>query len=134
MKVVLKVVGGLVAAFVLLMVVQLIASESGEVVVVESMDDQGQPQETRLWVVDHDGHAWLRSGSPEAGWYQRMMANPKVKVTRGEQAFNAVVDAQPEQRKIVNDLMLEKYAWADQLIALLFGRDDAIPLRLNVSQ
>jgi hypothetical protein len=27
--------------------------------------------------------------------------------------------------------MRDKYGWADQLIGLLFGRDDAIPIRLN---
>ena len=53
----------------------MLASESGEVVVLESQDDQGEVQSTRLWVVDHDGSMWLRAGDDQSGWYQRLMNN-----------------------------------------------------------
>ena len=46
---------------------QTIASESGEVVVLSYTDAAGEVHETRLWVVDHQGFAWLRSGQAISG-------------------------------------------------------------------
>ena len=50
---------GLIAGLLFLVVgLELIASESGEVVVLVTTDESGQPHETRLWVVDEG----LRAG------------------------------------------------------------------------
>ena len=72
----------------------MLASESGEVVVLESQDDQGELQSTRLWVVDHDGSMWLRAGDGQSGWYQRLMTNVQagqaVYVTREGDRFSPV--------------------------------------------
>ena len=38
---------------------QMIASETGEVVVLHTRDAAGETT-TRLWVVEHDGDLWLR--------------------------------------------------------------------------
>lgn len=134
MKLVLKLLGALVVLLLLIVVLQVIASESGEVVVVTTQDAEGGQQETRLWVVDADGVAWLRSGSSQAGWFQRMQQNPTVEVVRNEGRFTATVHPDETQRDAVNALMNDKYGWADSYIALLFGRDDAIPLRLDVQR
>jgi len=133
MKVVLKI---FTAVFILLLVVvalEIIASESGEVVVLHTQGSQGEAEETRLWVVDHQGSAWLRSGSPASGWYQRLLANGQVRVERGEDAFTATAQPDVAQREVINARMAEKYGWADDYISLLFGRDDAIPVRLVLS-
>ena len=45
-------------------------------------------------------------------------------------AYDAI--PQVEVRDQVNDLMRQKYGWADQFIALLFGRDDATPIKLEL--
>ena len=50
---------------------QFVASERVEVVILESMNADGQPQETRLWIVDDAGYQYLRA-SADAGWYQRL--------------------------------------------------------------
>ena len=131
MRWLLRIVLILVLLIVALFVLQWVASESGEVVVVGSKDAAGEIHETRLWVVDHDGSAWLRSGSPAAAWYARMRADPNVTIERGDQRFVARIEALPDQRDVINDLMNSKYGWADDLIGLMFGRDDAIPLRLH---
>ena len=131
MKGILKVIGALLALFVAIMVLQFIASETGEVVVVTTTDAEGASAETRLWVVDHDGSAWLRSGSPQAGWFQRMQANPAITVERGGQQFTALIEPVPELRDVINAEMAEKYGWADAYIGMLFGRDDAVPIRLR---
>ncbi len=130
MKTVLKIFGALVALLLAVIVLEIIASESGEVVVVTTTGADGVEAETRLWVVDHDGSAWLRSGSPASGWYQRMQANPQITVERDGQEFTARIEPLPAMRDAINAEMAEKYGWADAYIGMLFGRDDAIPIRL----
>ena len=111
---------------------QFVASESGEVVVLSTLDAQGQAQETRLWVVDHEGHQYLRSGAPNATWFARLKGNNRVGVDRAGR--RAAYDAYPDAslRDEINDLMREKYGWADQVIEMFFGRDDATPIRLEI--
>ena len=130
MKLALKIVGGLFLVLVLVVVVEIIASESGEVVVVTTLDDAGTPAETRLWVVDHAGSAYLRSGSPQSGWFQRMQTNPAITVVRGDLTMTATVEPDVSLRDTVNGLMREKYGWADAYISMLFGREDATPIRI----
>jgi hypothetical protein len=123
---------GLVVALVVLVVgLEMVAAESGEVVVLRTPDDAGRIEETRLWVVDDAGHAWLRSGSPAAGWLARLGARPDVEVVREGNAARFRAVPQPDQRERVNALMHEKYGWADAYIGMLFGRDDAVPIRLD---
>jgi len=110
---------------------EMVAAESGEVVVLRATDAAGATHETRLWIVDDGTHSWLRSGSPEAGWYALLVERPDVEVARGSDTLR--VRAVPElgARPRINDLMREKYGWADAYIGALFGRDDAIPIRLE---
>jgi len=131
MKWVLRILGSIVALFVLVIGVQVIAAESGEVVVITINGAQGSAQEVRLWVVDHEGDAWLRAGSPKAGWYEGITTQPEVGIVRGDKSFSVAVQADVTSRAVVNDLMAKKYGWADQYIGFLFGRDHAVPLRLK---
>jgi hypothetical protein len=116
----------------------MLASESGEVVVLESQDDQGEVQSTRLWVVDHDGSMWLRAGDDQSGWYQRLMNNVQagraVYVTREGDRFSPDVVSDPSQAVAVNALMAEKYGFSDDAIGLLmgeYGLGDTIAVRLS---
>ncbi len=116
----------------------MLASESGEVVVLESQDDQGELQSTRLWVVDHDGSMWLRAGDDQSGWYQRLMRNVRAQqavfVTRNGDRFSPSVVADPSQAAAVNALMAEKYSFSNDAISFLMGeggRQDAIAVRLS---
>lgn len=111
---------------------QLVASESGEVVVVTTRGSNAESISTRLWVVDLNGVAWLRSGSTKSAWYQRLLKNPEVEVRRGEETFTALSVAHEDRRQDINELMAAKYGWADQFIGLLFGRDTSIPIELVI--
>ena len=55
MKWLIRIVLAVVAVFALIMISQQIASETGEVVVLTTIDQQGAEHTTRLWVVEHDG-------------------------------------------------------------------------------
>ncbi len=135
MKKVVIAIGAVVGLVLLLGLAQLLASESGEVLVLETLDAEGQPHETRIWVVDDAGAAWMR-GDPDSGWVRRLIENPEIRAERaGQQApFRAVPDRDPTARDRVNALMREKYGFADRFIAVTLGdadRGGALPIRLD---
>ena len=110
--------------------IEIITSESGEVVVFTTRNAVGDGRKTRLWVVDHHGSAWLRSGSPQSGWYLRTLSNPQIGVQQGEGSFAALAHPDVDAKDTINRLMNGKYGWADDYVGMLFGRDDAVPIRL----
>jgi hypothetical protein len=111
-----------------------VAMESGEVVAVRATDAQGVAHETRLWVVDADGFAWLRTGNPDSAWLARVRANPEIEVARGGEPrrFRAVLTTEPGVRDRINALVLEKYGWAERLLrAVMLRPERATAVRLE---
>jgi hypothetical protein len=110
------------------------ASElGGEVVTLQTRSPDGAV-ETRTWVVDDGGYAWLRSGTPGNGWLLRIEADPDVQIERdGEKsAFRAVpVLGDPAVRDRIHALMREKYTWADRLVSLMRDGSKSVPIRLE---
>jgi hypothetical protein len=130
----LRVLGVLVAAVLALALFYVVLAESAEVVVLETRDASGT-HETRLWVVDHEGAAWLRTGDPASPWLARLRANPEVVVTRSRErrAFRAIVADDPLTRERINALVLEKYGWRESVLrAMGMGPDGTTPIRLDV--
>jgi len=109
-------------------------AESGEVVVLETHDSTGAVHETRVWVVDHDGFAWLRTGDRTAPWLVRLREKPEVAVTRAgvRREYRAVPGDDPAMRDRINALVLEKYGLAEQALRVLMLKPDgATPIRLE---
>jgi hypothetical protein len=131
MKIIFRLLAILALIIVGLLLLQQIAAESGEVVTLTTEDDVGALETTRLWIVELEGRQYLRAGMPQAGWYQRLLGNPNVRMQRGDvqQAYMAVPDLArtPE----IDGLMREKYGWADAYIGFLFGREESVPVRLD---
>lgn len=110
---------------------QMVASETGEVVVLHTTAD-GAQQTTRLWVVELDGDLWLRSGGGDSGWYARLVAEPRVGLEREGRLASYTAEPEPSRRDAINAAMREKYGWRDRVIELLVGgRDAAVPVRLR---
>jgi len=110
------------------------ASELGGEIVTLSTSGPDGDSETRIWVVDDLGHAWLRAGSPGNGWLQRIDANPDVTVERAGQTtrFRAVpVRDDPGIRDRIHELMRQKYTWADQIVSLMRDGSGSVPIRLD---
>lgn len=109
-------------------------SESGEVVVLRTFDREGEPYETRLWIVEHDGAGWLRAGEAESVWFRNLSENPDVVLQRGgsERSFTAVPVLDDATRNRINALMNEKYSSPDTVIGAAL-RDNAVtvPVRLD---
>jgi len=129
-----RVMLGLLGLLVLLAAAAWLLLESGEVVVLETRDAAGQVHETRLWVVDHDGFAWLRTGDRTAPWLVRLREKPEVAVTRAgvRREYRAVPGDDPAMRDRINALVLEKYGLAEQALRVLMLKPDgATPIRLE---
>ena len=132
MQIVGRVIGGLLALTIVVLLAQAIASESGEVVVLHTTDVTGADVTTRVWIVDSDGAQWLRAGHAESGWYTRLAAQPTIRLQRGDVVADYTAVPTPDARATVNDLMQRKYGWRESLIGVLVGgRDGAIPVRLE---
>ncbi len=127
---ILLVLAGLVGLVAFLGLSTLGASESGEVVVVRTADAEGNDYETRLWVADYDGDAWIRAGDPASAWLANIARQPAIEVTRDGQTRSYTAVPTREATPAINDLLREKYGLADRWIDLLLGRDDAVAVRL----
>jgi hypothetical protein len=109
-----------------------VAGEQIEVVVLRSFDREGHAHETKLWVVDHEGHVWLRSARARLGWLQRVRENPRVELVRNGQtaAYLATVVETDDARREIDAAMAEKYGWIDRWYDLLLHANP-IPIRLD---
>lgn len=109
-----------------------IAGEQTEVAVLRTHDDAGQAYETKMWVVDVDGRAFVRIGRPGRGWGERARAHPDVELIRGDVTTPctvAVVD-DPELIRRIDDAFAAKYGWVDWWYGVVV-RSHAIALRLD---
>jgi hypothetical protein len=102
-----------------------------EVIVLRTEGDDGRWLETRLWIVDDGGAAWLH-GDRESPWQRNLAARPTVEVVRAgrTQRFRATRVPGPHPRLHV--LLREKYGIADVWVRLV-GADRAttMPVRLD---
>ena len=132
MRLIAKLLGSVFALLLFVVLLQGVASETGEVVVLTSVDQAiSAPTTTRLWVVDHDGAIWLR-GDAASGWTQRVLAqSTPVVLERNGVRYEFVVTSEPELLALVNQLMREKYGWRDQFISMMAPREDSVALRLT---
>lgn len=108
------------------------ASElGGEVVELRTVDPSGATQETSLWIVDKDGHSYLRAGdATTASWYANLERNPEVEVERGGVVgrYRAVPMAQLTSQ--IDALIARDYGLADRLIALQRDPSKSVAIRL----
>jgi len=122
---------GIVAAVVVLGAMSV---NEGELVVLVTSDEASRHHETQLWVVDIDGHQYLRAGSPRAGWLARLEAEPLVVLTRNDQKSSFIARPQREDaalRARVNRAMAAKYGFPDRVISYLTDRDRSVPIELE---
>lgn len=130
-KIVLGVVGLLVLLAIVFGALPYAASERVEVVELHTTDAEGNSVTTRLWVVDHEGTAYLRVGADGSGWFDRVTANGTVGITRNDVRATYRTQTRPALSDTVNRLMQTKYTWSDTLIGVLVGsREGSIPIAL----
>ena len=136
MRIVRRVLGVVVVLVLVAVGLQVVASETGEVVTVHVVDAEGAEHTTRIWVADDLGHVWIRGVGQEGSWAARAAANPELRLERGGdmQAYLAVAQKEPAVRQRINDRFNEKYGWRDTLISWMIGdpgREGALVLKLQ---
>ena len=109
-----------------------VAGEQVEVVVLRTFDAAGRAHATKMWVVDHDGRAWVRVAHPGRAWYQRLLARPEVELVRGGRtlALRATPDPSPATRVAIDAAFAARYGATDAWYGLLVRRDP-VPIRLD---
>tara|TARA_R110002167_G_scaffold13893_4_gene57043 strand:+ start:23316 stop:23723 length:408 start_codon:yes stop_codon:yes gene_type:complete len=134
MKILFWSAGILIGLFLLGLGVVQVASERVEVVEMHTLDDQGEPMVTRLWVVDDEGQQYLRSGNGTSLWFERIQENGNFEVTRNGKTAVYTGVLRRDKRDHINALMHQKYTWGDSLISAVTGASDkAIPVELHPS-
>lgn len=133
MRRIVRVLVAVLLSFVALGVLSLVASESGEVVVLSTTDSQNAVHETRLWIVEHDGALWLRAGVPTSSWFQRLRAEPEVTLERAgvRRRYRALPSEDAAVRDRIHARLAEKYGWADRLIGMMRDGSASVPVRLE---
>lgn len=103
----------------------------GEVVKITTFDAIRTPFTTKVWIVDQGSTVWIRAGSPNAEWFQRLSQRSAVELERNGRVTRYRAVPVKEATSGVNTLMAAKYGWADWLIGLVRSRDNAVAVRLE---
>ena len=131
MKITLWIIGTLLALVLAIFGLQILASERVEVVELHTVNESGEPQTTRLWIVDHDDHQYLR-GDTGSGWYQQIQENGQFELTRNGVRERYTAELRQEKVALINQLFHDKYTWGDEVIEVLIGgRDGALAIELQ---
>lgn len=132
MKYLLWTLGALVGLAALFLLMQTLASERVEVVELHTLDESGEEQTTRLWVVDDEGYAYLRTGADGSGWFSRINNSDYIEVTRDGNRMSYMAVLREDKSAKINELMQSKYTWGDTFFALMTGsREGSIPIELR---
>jgi hypothetical protein len=109
-----------------------IAGGQLEVVVLRTYDAAGHGHDTKLWVVDHDGHRWLRGRRTHLAWLDRIRSNPRVELVHDgtTTAYTASIVETPEARLAIDSAMEVKYGWIARWYDAVL-RGNPIPIRLD---
>jgi len=111
---------------------QTLASERIEVIELHTGDQAGDEVITRLWIIDDGDFSYLRTGADGSGWFDRVLANGEIQVTRNGETQRYTVVQRPDKSEHINALMRQKYGWGDAFMGLLVGgREGSIPLELH---
>lgn len=132
MKIIFWSAGIVLGLLIAVLVLVQIASERVEVVELHTLDHQGEPMTTRLWIVDDGELQYLRSGNGDSLWFQRIQENPSFEVTRNGVTEAYTAQLRPDKRDQINAMMRDKYTWGDSLISVITGSSEAaVPVELH---
>ena len=95
-----------------------------EVATLRTPLPDGTWQQTRLWVVDDGGSAWLHSAGAE--WVARFAGNPIVELERDGATLRYRTLAVPGPHPRIDQLLREKYGLADRWVRFLAPDDDEV--------
>jgi hypothetical protein len=117
-------------------VITLFALEGNEVVVVRTRAAAGDLRETRTWIADEGGAAFIEAAHAERPFYQHLVEVPDVEVVRAGRIrrYRAVPVPNPGGHAHIRALLAAKYGWADTWIGLLQDTSQSIEVRLEPAE
>ncbi len=95
-----------------------------EVVVLHTRAPDGVWNQARLWVVDHEGRAWLH-GNLGSRWMDGLHADPHVRLERGGETRDYVASPVSGPHPSIDRLLRDKYGIADWWVRVLAPDGDA---------
>ena len=110
----------------------LYALEGHEVVVLRTSDERGGTRETRVWIADEGGHAWIEAATPERAFYRDLLARPEAELRRGDTSarVHAVPVPGPDAHARIRALLRAKYGVADWWVGLLQDTSRSVAVRI----
>jgi hypothetical protein len=123
--------GALILVGALLVLGHLAVIEVGrEVATLRTPLPDGGWKQTRLWIVDDGEVAWLHSAGDD--WVARFEGDPVVEVERRGVTRRYRAQAVPGPHPRVDQLLREKYEWADRWVRFLAPcGPGVVPVRLE---
>ncbi len=102
--------------------------------VLVTFDDDGQPYENRMIVMEDGETLWVQSGHHFRGWYHRLRKNPGVELERGgeRRPYRAVALETSEAKAHMREMLVARVGLARFYLIrafLLFA--DVKPVRLD---
>ena len=110
----------LAAAFLVAVAASVALIESQEVVVIRTVDVDGESHSTRIWIADYDGAQWIAPGNRTNGWFRRLLENPRIEVERS--GVTSCYEAKPVEGDAALPALrvfLEKYRSVIRVTAFL---------------
>ena len=106
-----------------------------DVAVLKVSDVENSDRFVTLWAAEDAGWVWLRAARPDRKWLEWLETRSEVELELGDERlrYTAAILDQPEARERVDELMREKYPWADRVREWLLG-DDTVPIRLTPAE
>jgi len=113
--------------------VTLVALEGQEVVVLRTFDAQGVARETRTWIADYQGAAYIEAANGKRPFLRDIAANSKVELVRDgkTETRRATVLPPASGQALVRALLRQRYGWADRWIGRLTDTSESLGVRLD---
>ncbi|MBI4514649.1 MAG: hypothetical protein HY699_02385 [Deltaproteobacteria bacterium] len=131
-----RVLRAALAALLLFGALTAVALEGREVVVLRTFDQNGTARDTRTWIADAEGAAWVEAANAERPFLLQLRSNPQVELLRGgsRRRCRATVLANPDGHQRIRRLLSQKYGWADWWIGMLADTTGSLALRLECAE
>ncbi len=131
MRVLLTVLATVLVILVTAVVAHFAVIELGrEVVALRTRASDGSWQQTRLWVVDYNGDAWLHSAGK--AWERRFEGNPVVELVRHGETRRYRAEPDRTAHPAIDAALRKKYGLADRWVRFLAPCDESVlPVRLR---
>ncbi len=124
----------LVILVIALIVVTLLALESGGVVTVYTPKAEGGTHRaTRIWFATESGRLYLEAGSPENPWVKDLDSTTSLKI-EGQDLDGWYVfrlDSSARGHQVIRTMMRSRYGWRDWWIGVMFDTSESQLIELE---